>query len=125
MECKVDYLPDRKIVGVKFKGRLNFQVAEQFSKEAVKIGRHNECSKYLIDHTETKIQGGVKNIHATGEELQQFGFKSTDKVAIIIADPGNEPSLPESVNQNSRWSVLKYFYADKIQDAFDWLSGND
>ena len=63
----------------------------------------------------------VNKIHAAGEELQQFGFKNTDRIAIVIANPDNNPNLVETINQNSRWSVLKYFDVDKIQTAFDWL----
>ena len=121
MEYTVDYLPDKKIVGVKMKGRLNFQIAEQFSREAVKLARKNDCTKFLIDHTETTMHEGVNKIHAAGAEFQQFGFKNTDRIAIVIANIGSEPNLQESVNQNSRVSVMKYFCADNIQEAFNWL----
>lgn len=121
MKYTVDYLSDNKIVSVKMKGRLNFQIAEQYSREAVKLARQNDCTKFLFDHSETKMQGGVNNIHASGEELQQFGFKSSDRIAIVIANLGNDSNLLESVNLNSRWSALKYFYEDNIQEAFNWL----
>ena len=121
MEYTVDYLPDKKIVVVKLKGRLNFQIVERYSKEAVKLARQNDCTKFLFDHTKTTMKTEVNKIHAAGEELQQFGFKNTDRIAIVIANPDNNPNLAETINQNSRWSVLKYFDVDKIQTAFDWL----
>ncbi|OGU55345.1 MAG: hypothetical protein A2V66_03990 [Ignavibacteria bacterium RBG_13_36_8] len=122
MEYTVDYLMDKKIVSVKMKGRLNFQVAEQYSREAVKLARQNDCTKFLIDHTETTMQGGVNKIHSTGEEMQQFGFKNTDRIAIVIANLGNDSNLLEPVNQNSQCCVLKYFCADNTQEALNWLS---
>jgi len=125
MNYTVDYLPDKKIVDIKMKGRLNFQIAEQFSKEAVKLARHNDCTKFLIDHTETTMQSGVNKFHISGEELQQFGFENTDRIAIIIANHFDDNNLIESVNQNSRWSVLKYFYTDNVQTAVNWLSGTE
>ena len=121
MEYTVHYLPDKKIVVVKLKGRLNFQIVERYSKEAVKLARQNDCTKFLFDHTKTTMKTEVNKIHAAGEELQQFGFKNTDRIAIVIANPDNNPNLAETINQNSRWSVLKYFDVDKIQTAFDWL----
>jgi hypothetical protein len=121
MEYRVDYLPDKKIIGIKMKGRLNFQIAEKYSEEAVKLARENDCKKFLIDHTETIMQGGVNKIHAAGDELVEFGFKNTDRIAIVIANQENGKNLLNSVNKNSRWSVLKYFYADDMQEAFDWL----
>jgi hypothetical protein len=121
MKYTVDYLPDKKIVIVKMKGRLNFQVAEQYSKEAVKLAHQNDCTKFIFDHTKTTLQEGVNKIHMDGEELQQFGFKNADRIAIIVANPIYDSNLLEHVNQNSRWSTLKYFCADNIQEAFNWL----
>lgn len=124
MVYTVDYLEDIKIICVKMKGRLNFQIAEQYSKEAVKLARHYDCSKFIIDHTETTVQGGVNKIHVAGAELQQFGFKNTDLIAVVIANLADDPNLLEPIIQNSRWCVLKFFSAENIQEAYDWLSEN-
>ena len=121
MSYSINYLADEDIVEVKIDGRLNFQTAEQYSKEAVKLARHNNCAKFLIDHSKTTEQVGITKIHTTGDELQQFGFKDTDKVAIIISKSGKDSKLPESENQNSRLSLSKYFYENKIAEAINWL----
>ena len=121
MGYTVDYLPDKKIVSVKMKGRLNFQIAEKYSREAVKLAHQHDCTKFLFDHAETTIQGGINKLHMDGEELQQFGFKNTDRIAIVIANLGFDSNSPESLNQNNRWSILKYFCADNIPGAFNWL----
>ena len=113
MKYSVDYLTDKKMVCVKAKGRLNFQIAEKYSREAVKLARQNDSTKFLIDHTET-IQAGSNMIHTGGEEMQQFGFKNTDRIAVVIANFGNDSILTETVNPNSRWSVFRYFYADNV-----------
>lgn len=117
----VEYLPDKKIVGIKMKGRINFQTAEKYSKEALKLARQNECSKFLIDHVHTSQKEGVKKFHTDGDVLQQFGFVNTDRIAIIISNPDSETITPEIYSQNSRWSMIKYFYSDNIQEAYDWL----
>jgi hypothetical protein len=121
MEYTVDYLPDKKIVSVKMTGRLNFQIAEKYSKDAIKLAHEYKCTRFLFDHTETTKQSGVGNIHMIGEELQQFGFKNTDKIAIVVANLVYDDNSQEHVNQNSRWSVLKYFSADNIQETYSWL----
>jgi hypothetical protein len=121
MKYTVDYLPDEKIVIVKMKGRLNFQVAEQYSKEAVKLAHQNDCTKFIFDHTKTTQQGGINKIHTDGEEMQQFGFKNPDRIAIVIANFNYDSNLFKYESQNSRWSTLKYFSADNIQEAFNWL----
>ena len=122
MSYSIDYLADKGIVEIKIDGRLNFKTAEQYSKEAVNLGRHNNCTKFLFDHSNTTKQIGITKIHATGEELQQFGFKDSDRVAIIISNSSNESELPEAENQNSRLSLSKYFYEDNITEAFNWLA---
>ncbi|MBN1302655.1 MAG: hypothetical protein JW995_15660 [Melioribacteraceae bacterium] len=103
------------------KGRLNFKIAEQYSKEAIKLAHKNECTKFLINHTETLLSGTIDKIHTEGEELQQFGFKSTDQIAVILPNLGEDSNLVEPVNKNIRWSELKYFNSANIQEAFKWL----
>jgi hypothetical protein len=124
MEYTVDYLTDKQIVAVKMTGRVNFHIAEQYSKDAVKLARQYNCTKFLFDHTETIIQGGINKIHMLGEELQQFGFTNTDKIAIVVANSIYDDNSQEHVNQNSRWCVLKYFSADNIQETYTWLLEN-
>jgi len=125
MEYSVDYLPDKNIVRVKMTGRLNYHIAEKYSKDAVKLAHQYKCTRFLFDHTETAINGGVNKIHVVGEELQQFGFKNTDKIAIVVTNIVYDVNLQETATQNSRWSVLKYFSAENIQETYSWLAEND
>jgi len=125
MEYTVDYLPDKKTVSVKMTGRLNFQIAEKYSKDAIKLAHQYNCTRFLFDHTETKIQGGISKNHMIGEELQQFGFKNTDRIAIVVSNLAYDDNSQGNVNQNSRWSVLKYFSADNIQETYNWLLENE
>ncbi|HET55157.1 MAG TPA: hypothetical protein ENN33_08055 [Ignavibacteria bacterium] len=121
MEYNIEYLPEKGIVFIKMKGRLNFQIVEQFSKEAIKIARQNQSSKFIIDHTKSKIREGSFQIYAAGDELQQFGFQNTDKIAILISDLDDISDSYESININSRWSDIKYFDGSDINKAFSWL----
>jgi hypothetical protein len=121
MKYSVDYLQDKNIVIIKMKERLTFQIAEQYSKEAIKIAHQNNCTKFLFDHTETILQDGINKIHVDGEELQQFGFKNTDRIAVVVANLKLNSNLTIPESQNSRWSTLKYFNADNIQEALNWL----
>ncbi len=121
MDYSVSYLTDNKIVAIKMRGRLNFGIAEKYSKEALKLAHQNQCAKFLIDHTGTTLQGGLNKIHTSGDELQQFGFKDTDRIAVIISNKGDNSVLLNSINQNSRYSDVKYFISDNIDDAYKWL----
>ncbi|MFH1196067.1 MAG: hypothetical protein V1720_10155 [bacterium] len=125
MEYVIDYLPDKGYVAVKNVGRLNFQKAEKYSKDAIKLARQNDCSKFLFDHRATKISGGVNKIHTYGEELQQFGFKDTDHIAIILSDKNDDFGKPDQMDQNSRWSDIKYFSGDNFKEADTWLASID
>jgi hypothetical protein len=125
MEYSVDYLDDKNIVCVKMTGRLNFHIAEQYSKDAIKLAHQYKCNRFLFDHTETNIQGGISKNHMIGEELQQFGFKNTDKIAIVVANLVYDDNSQEHVNQNSRWSELKYFREEDIKESYVWLLGNE
>ena len=88
MEYTIEYLEDKKIVQVKVKGRVNFQIAQQYSMEARKLAHEYNCKKYLINHSKTSLEANIYKIHTDGDALEKFGFKNTEKVAIVISrDP--------------------------------------
>lgn len=123
MKYKIDYISEKNIIEIKISGRLNFKIAEQYSKEAVKLALLNDCSKFLFDHTETKIKPGTSNFHSTGDELQQFGFKETDKIAIVKVVTKQKLNLNDSENKNSSWSNFRNFHSNNIDEAYKWLLG--
>jgi len=118
MNYMVDYIREKNIVYIQVKGRLNFQIAEQYSKEAIKLAHENDCSKFLFNYTETESQGKSTNLHATGYEFEQFGFKNTDRVAVVL---GKVKKGIDAGNQNSNWCELKFFFEDNNKVGFDWL----
>jgi hypothetical protein len=122
MKYTVDYLPDKNIVGIKLKGRLNYQIVEEYSKEAIKLARKNNCNKFIIDHRETSAKGSTLNIHTNEDELQQFGFKDTDRIAILIKENKKNSSLQEDIIKNNSWCIIKYFYNKNSSDAIAWLN---
>ena len=121
MKYSVEYLNDQKVVSIKINGRLNFKSAEQYSKEAVKLAHLNDCNKFLFNHTETLFNGDGMNLHATGDELQQFGFKSDDHVAIIFVKNNQRSDLLKSESINGDWCKFKYFEGTNLEKAFEWL----
>ena len=120
MEYTVSYNPGKKIVNIKNEGRLNFQKASQYSVEATKLAHLNNCNKYLIDHTDTRLEHGLYKLHTDGAALENFGFKSTDRVAIILLSADEEHSLNNKSINAARWCSVKYF--NVIKDAEKWLT---
>ena len=120
MEYTVSYNPGKKIVNIKNEGRLNFQKASQYSVEATKLAHLNNCNKYLIDHTDTRLEHGLYKLHTDGAALENFGFKSTDRVAIILLSADEEHSLNNKSVNAARWCSVKYF--NVIKDAEKWLT---
>ncbi|MBK8944164.1 MAG: hypothetical protein IPM32_02735 [Ignavibacteriae bacterium] len=122
MKYTIDFLPEKKIIGIKTKGRLNFQIIEEYSREAVKIARKNNCNKFIFDHRDTTIQGTILNIHSTEDELQQFGFKNSDHIAIVLTNQKKKLKVIQSTNRNDSWCILKYFFNGQNSEAINWLS---
>ena len=123
MGYTVDYQTDRDVVVIKTTGRLNFKTAQQYSIEATKLAHRNKCNKYLIDHTETELQNGIYKIHADGAELEQFGFKGEDRLAIVILHNQDDIRSSNDSSQNKGWSNFQYF--DNVEDAAQWLAEDD
>jgi hypothetical protein len=122
MEYKVDYLEDKKIVQVKVKGRVNYQIVQQYSIEAVKLARENNCRKFLINHSKTRLEDGIYKIHTDGDALEKFGFKTTDKIAIVISRERDALRFGEETDANVKWSNFKYF--DSAKEAVRWLAAS-
>jgi hypothetical protein len=123
MNYEINYNPVKEFVSIKFKGKLNFKMAEEYSVQAAKLAHSKNCHKFLIDHTETKLDEGVYKLHTDGAALEKFGFKSNDKIAIVIL-PGKDskPFFSKKVF-DVKWSNFKYF--DNVKEAVDWITGGD
>lgn len=119
MEYEVNYNTGKKIVNIKNEGRLNFQKASQYSIEATKLAHENNCNKYLIDHTDTVLERGLYKLHTDGAALENFGFKSTDRVAIIISSASEGHHLNDRAVNAARWCSVKYF--NVLKEAEKWL----
>jgi hypothetical protein len=112
MEYKVDYV----------KGRVNYQIVQQYSIEAVKLARENNCRKFLINHSKTRLEDGIYKIHTDGDALEKFGFKTTDKIAIVISRERDALRFGEETDANVKWSNFKYF--DSAKEAVRWLAAS-
>jgi hypothetical protein len=119
MEYTLEYLEDKKIVQVKVKGRVSYQLAEQYSTEARKLAHEYNCKKYLINHSKTSLEANIYKIHTDGDALEKFGFKSTDKVAIVVSRYRDDLRFSEATDANVKWSHFKYF--NTVKEAFHWL----
>jgi hypothetical protein len=119
MEYTVEYLEDKKIVQVKVKGRVNFQIAERYSIEARKLAHGYNCKKYLINHSKTSLEANIYKIHTDGDALEKFGFKHTDKIAIVISRDRDDLRFSEATDANVKWSNFKYF--GDAKEAVQWL----
>ena len=120
MEYTVSFNPSKKIVNIKNEGRLNFQKASQYSIEATKLAHENNCNRYLIDHRDTILERGLYKLHTDGAALENFGFKSTDRVAIIISSESEGHSLNDKAINAAKWCNVKYF--NVLKEAEKWLA---
>jgi hypothetical protein len=119
MSYKIDYLGDKKIVQIEVRGRVNFKIARQYSIEAIKLSREYNCKKFLINQSKTLLEAGIYRIHTDGDALEQFGFDTGDKIAIVILKDKNDSHLFETTDPNVNWSNFKYF--NNIENAVRWL----
>ena len=119
MEYSVDYFEDKQIIQVVVKGRVNFKLTQQYSMEAIKLAREYNCKKYLVNHTKTLLEEKIYKIHTDGDALEQFGFKSTDKISVVISGKRDDLRFSETTDANVKWSNFKYFNSAK--DALSWL----
>jgi hypothetical protein len=120
----IDYRKDKKFVYIKFAGILNFKLAEKYSVEALKLAHQNNCHKFLIDHTETKLEdAGIYKLHTDGAALEKFGFKSIDKIAIVVLHIKDDRLFFEKAEQDANWSNFKYF--GKVEEALNWLDAKN
>ncbi len=121
MEYIIDYNPDTNLISIKLKGRLSFKQAEKYSVEAVKLARQNSCHKFLINHSETKLEGaGIYKLHTDGAALEKFGFKELDKIAIVVSRIKDDRLFFGKIEHDAKWSNFKYF--GTVEEALNWLN---
>lgn len=124
MGYAIEYKQDQKFVNIKVEGKLNFKLAEKYSVEALKLAHQNSCHKFLINHTETKLEdAGIYKLHTDGAALEKFGFKSSDKIAIIISRIKDDRLFFEKAEQDTNWSNFKYF--GTVEEALTWLEAEN
>lgn len=119
MSYTINYLEDKKIVQINIQGRVNFRIVQQYSLEAKKLAHEYNCKKFLFNHIKTLMEAGIFKIHTDGDALEQFGFTSNDKIAIVISSAKNDSHFFETTNSNVKWSKFKYFNA--VEKAVRWL----
>ena len=119
MSRTIKYIADKKIVEVIVRGRINFGTAQNYSVEAIKVARENNCSRFLIDHSKTELFEGIQRIYTDGAVLEQFGFQVTDKIAIVIESKNNHALLTDAAANNIKWSNFRYF--NTVTKAVEWL----
>ena len=120
MEYTLEYLENIKTVQVVVSGRVNFKLAQQYSLQAIKLARENNCKKYLINHLKTLSEEGVYKLHTDGDALEKFGFKSGDKLAVVISRGKNNHYFGDETDTNAKWCTFKYF--DSVAIAVLWLT---
>jgi len=119
MKYEINYNTDKKFISIKAKGQLNFKMVEQYSVEATKLAHTKSCHKFLIDHTETKLDEGVYKLHTDGAALEKFGFKSNDRIAIVILRANDSSHFFDKKVFDVKWSNFKYF--DTVDEAIKWI----
>jgi hypothetical protein len=120
MEYTINFNVSKNVIKIKNEGRLNFQKASQYSIEATKLAHLNNCHRYLIDHTETLLERGIWKLHTDGAALEHFGFKNSDRVAIVISSASEGNFLNEKAINAAKWCSIKYFNA--LKEAERWLA---
>lgn len=123
MSYKIEYLNDKKIVQVEIVGRVDFRVVQRYSIEAIKLAHKYSCKKFLINHNKTLLETGIYKIHTDGDALEQFGFNSSDKVAIVISSDKKDSHFSETTDSNVKWSNFKYFHT--FDKAVRWLEEDE
>lgn len=123
MSYTINYLKGKKIIQVRIEGRVNFSLAEQYSKEAIKLAHEYNCRKFLFNHSKTILEAGIYRIHTDGDALEKFGFSRKDKIAIVISSDKNDRHLSETSDSNVKWSNFKYF--NDVGKAVGWLTGEE
>ncbi|MFZ0456654.1 MAG: hypothetical protein WCE54_02745 [Ignavibacteriaceae bacterium] len=124
MVYAIDYESEKRIIDIKIKGKLNFKLAEKYSIEALKLAHENSCHKFLFNHEETKLDcSGIYKLYTNGEALEKFGFKSFDKIAIVISRIKDDHLFFQKIEHNAKWSNFKYF--DNTAEAVNWLGSDN
>jgi hypothetical protein len=123
MGYSIKYVSKGNYIQIDVIGKVNFKLAKEYSTEAVKLAHENRCHNFIIDHKKTDPEAsGIYKLHTDGAALEKFGFKSTDKIAIIISHH-EEDGSSEDNEHDAKWSNFRYFTT--TEKALDWLDSTE
>ena len=121
MSYTIDYLEDEGIVLVTNTGELTHELFIKQSREALEIGRTNNCKLFLVDCTLMTTRTQTMQIFDAPKVYETIGGSRSNKVALILpADKDTQADLRfyEAVCVNRGWRVK--VFAQK-GSAIKWL----
>jgi hypothetical protein len=62
---------------------------------------------------DTLLELGLYKLHTDGAALESFGFKSTDRVAILLSGANERQFLNDKAVNAAKWCSVKYFALSK------------
>jgi hypothetical protein len=119
MGYETEYQSYKGIVKVTIDGKLNFEIVRKYSIDSTKLAHRNKCKKFLIEHSGEDQKSETYHIHADSSELEQFGYKKTDMVAIVTSLPEKDQLSLVTAGYNAGWSNVKFF--QNAGEAIRWL----
>jgi hypothetical protein len=106
------------LVVIKVTEFMNSEVAEQISKEIKSTENSKGLNKYLFDMRESQSKEALPNIYKFVSDLEKFGFRRSEKIALLYESDEMHHKFAESVAVNIGFQV-KAFRSEK--EALDWL----
>ena len=97
---------------------MNSAVAEQISREIQSTKSNKALNKYLFDMRESKSKEALPNIYKFVSDLEKFGFRRSEKIALLYKSDEMHHKFAETVAVNIGFQV-KAFRSEK--EALDWL----
>jgi hypothetical protein len=88
------------IVITKVSGPIHPAFGDRILSTAIEAGVKNDCTRYLYDFRDAKIDESFAHIYARPDQAEALGARRTDRVALLCAEIDAKTEFLEDVSSN-------------------------
>jgi hypothetical protein len=100
------------------RGQINPAFGDRILSESIGAGVRNDCTGYLYDFRNAKIDESFAHVYARPNQAEMLGARRTDRVAMLCAEIDPKTKFLEDVASNRGFSFR--LFTDEME-AKAWL----
>ncbi len=118
MEWTIEYWDEPEILHIKTHGILTASNANQMLAEIVEAMSRYQCTKQIVDHSDTDMTLSVTEYYQRPKINEQIGISRSWKIAMVFKTLDDKSQFMETVFRNRGYKFLQF---SSLEEAKSWI----